>query len=250
MSTVTTGKTQMNYNRVPCNNILTGVKTLRPRLCSNGTVTEQTLAETLSADYGLRAGKPSHVMENITMTFEGIAEWLLKGYKVSIGNFGTFSLSARGPVDSDSGKPIDETRIRVNFVPGEKMTFNTSSFELSDNAGSAESPWISFIRACRMKAVTGRIVRDVDTRLSGSNLYFDAAQADKLTVSYVDEGETQSISITPDEIDSSSIRFKFPVALKEVPAGTVLTVTLETHMGEGADAAIRRCSRKAVLVEA
>lgn len=250
MSTVTLDKTLMNYSRTQFRNILTGAKALRPRLCSNGTVEERTLAETLSADYGLRAGKPSHVMENITMTFEAITEWLLKGYKVNIGNFGTFSLSARGPFDSDSGKPTDDTRIRVNFVPGTKMTFSTSSFDLQDSAGPATSPWISFVRACQMKAVSGRIVRDVDTRLSGSNLYFDAAQADKLTISYAEEGGSQSVSITPDEVESSSIRFKFPVALKEVPAGTALTVTLETHMGEGADAAIRKCSRKTVLVEA
>lgn len=249
MSTVTLDKTLMNYNRTTCNDVRTGAKTLRPRLCSNGTVTSKVLSGSISADYGLRAGKPSHVLENITMTFEGITEWLRKGYRVNIESFGTFSLSARGPVDPDTGKPTAETKIRVIFTPQEYMTFDTDSFELSDNAGSEGNPWISSVRATQLKAESGRIVRDVDTRLSGSNLYFDAAQGDKLTISYVDEGEAQSISITPDEVDSSSVRFKFPVALKEVPAGTALTVTLETHMGEGADAAIRRCSRKAVLVE-
>lgn len=238
-------KIKMAFGIRPYVDITTGEKRNYAYLMNNGSTHLDELSESLSSDYGQRAGKPSHVRENVVMVFEKIREELELGKEVVIDGFGRFRLTLRGPVSPESGRPTENSRICVSFRPLAKMEFKIGDFDLSCKDGTLLPPRITNVTSCTDAAQSGKVVRDSAIRIYGSRFMKDV----RLTFSYEEEGEAMSLSVTPGEIEPSCMKVPFPVALKEVAAGTELTFTASSRMGV-TDGPLLSCSRKAVLVEA
>ena len=84
----------------------------------------------------------------------------------------------------------------------------------------------------------------------GENLAFDAAAGDAVEVSWTDEdGETQSVALSPKVSDLRHMEFGWPSALAEVEPGTTLTLTFRTRGGI-ADAEVQENRREVKLAAA
>lgn len=249
MST-STEKVQLTYGVRTVGNIITGETTRRAFPIANGSIGLDRFCKILSTDYGLMAGRESHIRGTITSILNAVLEEMKKGQTVTFDNYLRFRPSFRGPVDAETGKPSAETELCVTVQTLKRMKLEIGSFDLINRDKSAALPKITEIYACLLGAERDKIVRSKDFQLSGRNLYFDAAMGDTVTLSFkAEDDEMQSISATPTECNPASMRFTFPAALAEVEDGTPIEITLRTRMGV-ADGVLSSTSRTAILVKA
>lgn len=91
------------------------------------------------------------------------------------------------------------------------------------------------------------IMKDKGFTVNGRNLRFDASSGDEAMLAWEEDGEPKTLSITPTSSSVYNIVFAWPAALADVPAGTVLTLTLKRHTG-GKDAAPQIVKRRVSLL--
>lgn len=249
MST-STERVQVSYGIRKITNVVTGETGRRAFPISNGMVTLDRFCKILSEDYGLMAGRESHVKGTVVSIMEAIVEEMKKGNSVTIDNYLRFIPSFRGPVDPATGKPTDQTELCVAVQSLKKMKLDQKNFDFVIKDKSIVFPKMTEVYACILGAERNKIVRGKDFQIGGKALYFDAAMGDTVSISYKsEEEEVQSIAITPTECTPINMRFAFPAALAEVDAETELEITLRTRSGV-ADGAFYIASTKAILIEA
>ena len=79
----------------------------------------------------------------------------------------------------------------------------------------------------------GEITKTKAIVANGKNLSFNAAWGDSVKVSWLEDGETKEIALTPSEVAETYLRFDWPTALADVEAGTELTFSFRYHGSEG-----------------
>ena len=77
----------------------------------------------------------------------------------------------------------------------------------------------------------GAIRKAREIRVAGKNLQFDAALGDTVEVVYSENGEENSLVLTPRSSDELCLSFDWPEALTNVASGTVLTFVFKTRGG-------------------
>lgn len=77
----------------------------------------------------------------------------------------------------------------------------------------------------------GAIRKGREIRVAGKNLQFDAALGDTVEVVYSENGEENSLVLTPRSSDELCLSFDWPEALTNVASGTVLTFVFKTRGG-------------------
>lgn len=250
MSTTTsTVKPSIVYDIREMNNIQTGEKSKRAFPRPNGVIGLTRLSTTMSSDYGRMSGKPSHVASTIVSIMESVLDELKLGNAVVLDKYLKFTPTFRGKVDPETGKPTQETELYVTIRPLEKMKLECSSFNLVSSAQEVPQPKITNITAWALNAAKDVIVRNMKFKLSGRNLYFDAAMGDTITLGITVDGEPTSLTLTPTDALSDTIIFEFPSMLAEAVAGSEIEIVLRTHSGVK-DGALNVTSRKAVLADA
>ena len=249
MSTATIEKVLLYYGIRNTGSLTTGEKTKRAYLEQKEIVNLMRLGKIMSGDHGRMAGREDHVRSSAVAICESIHDELAKGNTVLIDDYLRFTPTLRKKVDPETGRPTEESELGVAVQVLRKMKLDIKEFQLVDRDKDSVEPKFTEAYTVQLGAVRDQIVRGKEFRLCGRNLYFDAAMGDTVTLSYVDEGEAQSFTITPTECDPSGLRFAFPAALAEVPDGTELEATLRTRMGVK-DGVFSTTSRKIILVAA
>ena len=239
-------KTKLFYRMQDFYSIETNGKYKRAVPATTGTVYLEDVCEYTAADGTYGAIRPSLIRNIVLGLMANVRKLICEGKTVVIDDYfrgrGYFS----GAMDPVTGKPTKDTVFRVRMTPLKKMLVPVSEFELECLDTEVPNPVITSITSTGLRVTKDVLVRGKDGCIAGRNLYFDAAQGDTLTVSYVEEGETQSVAITPSDLDSVCFRFKWPAALAEVPDGTELTFRLSTRCGVAGGALIT-AERKVVL---
>lgn len=246
MSTATIDKTVLYYDIRESGALITGEKTKRAFLEQKEIVNLTRLGKIMSGDHGRMAGHEDHVRSSAVAICESIHDELAKGNTVLIDDYLRFIPTLRKKVDPETGRPTNESEIGVAVQVLRKMKPDIREFQLVNRDKAGPVPRITELYALKLGAVRDRLVRGQAFRLCGRNLYFDAAMGDTVTLSYTNEGETQSFAVTPTECDPSGMNFAFPTALAEVPAETPVEITLRTSMGVK-DGAFSTTSRKVAL---
>lgn len=227
----------------------TGDPTKRPFVLSNETINLANLSNIMSGDHGLMSGKSTHVTNTVISTLESVMEQLRKGNAVVLDNYLKFTPTLRGKVDPETGKPTSETQLCVTVRALDKMKLSLSDFNLVGTAPDVPQPKITCISAWAKKYTKDVIVRNKDIMITERNLDFDADMGDTVTLAFKTEEEPTTLTLTPTDCTSGTLRFAFPSALGESPAGTEIEMTLRTRSGVE-NGAFNVTSRKAVLADA
>lgn len=242
-----TSKPVLPYRMRNFHSIETNEKYRRADPVSTGTEDMNSTCAAAAADGTYGAIRPSLVKNVVLGVLAKVEEFVRAGKTVVFGDYFRCKGCFSGGMDPVTGRPTKDTVYRVRMTPLKKMIIPVSEFELECVESEIPLPSIISITSTGLKATKDALVRGKDGCIAGRNLYFDAAQGDTLTVSYVEDGETQTVSITPTDLDSVCFRFKWPAALAEVPDGTELKFRLSTRCGI-AGGAFALADRTAVLV--
>ena len=226
-----------------------GEKVKRAYLEPNGRVNLARFSQTMSGDHGRMAGRASHVTSTVISICEGIHDELLKGNAVTIDDYLRLTPTLRGKVDPETGRPTSESVLGVAVQVLRKMKLDIADFDLVNGDKTVSEPRFTDLYTIGLSAVRDRIVRGEPFHIGGRNLYFDAAMGDTIVLTFSEDGETQSISLTPTACNPGLLMFAWPAALAEVEAGTEVTITLRTRMGVK-DGAFYTASRTGTLVDA
>ena len=241
-------KTPITYLVQDTGAYVPGEKCKRAYLEPNGRVNLARFAQTMSGDHGRMAGRASHVKSTVISICEGIHDELMKGNAVTIDDYLRLTPTLRGKVDPETGRPTSESVLGVAVQVLRRMKLDIAEFDLVNGDRTASEPRFTELYTIGLSAVRDQIVRGAAFHIGGRNLYFDVATGDTIVLSYTEEGETQSIALTPTACNPGLLMFAWPAALAEVAAGTEVTVTLRTRMGVK-DGAFYTASRTATLVE-
>lgn len=247
MSSGSDGKVDLGYTRKSYVNLVTKTPFERADPVSTGVADIDALSQMIAEDGGYLRGKQTYIKSCIYAVLAGIDKAIRDGKTVVLDGYFKFNGTFVN-LDPETGKPTRETIYKVRALTLDKMQFKASTaFNLSYVGSTTPSPAITDIRVCgALDSKKDTIVQGKDIRLSGRNLYFNAAQGDTLTLSFTDEGEEQSITVTPTEIETTCMKIPFPAALAEVEAGTVVNFTLATRRGVE-NGPFKSGSRKATL---
>lgn len=221
----------LNYQMRSFNNITTNQVEQHADPVATGVMNLDALCNMIAEDGGYLRGKASYVRSTAIALLEGIQKAMCEGKTVILDDY----LRLRGSftnLDPETRRPGKDTIYRVRATPLKNFQFRVENlFKLTCVESSVPAPAIVNVTICTLGGTKDVFLKGKDIRISGRNLYFDAKMGDTLTVSYEEEGETQSISLTPSEVDETCMRIPFPAALAEVPTGTVCTFTLTTRRG-------------------
>lgn len=239
----------ITYDTRKMMDIMTGEPVKRAFIHVNGTVNLANLSNIMSGDHGLMSGKSTHVTNTVISTLESVMEQLRNGNAVVLDNYLKFTPTLRGKVDPETGKPTSETRLCVTVRALDKMKLSLSDFNLIGMDPDVPQPKITCISAWAKKYTKDVIVRNKDIMITGRNLDFDAAMGDTVTLAFKTEEEPTTLTLTPTDCTSGTLRFAFPSALGESPAGTEIEMTLRTRSGVE-NGAFNVTSRRAVLADA
>lgn len=142
-----------------------------------------------------------------------------------------FAISGRGTLKSPYGKFDPETCsavVQVSPLGNFNRKVDLSKIAFVNKRDLALK--VSIIRVATVGAdASGVITKGKPFMVIGTNLQYIAG--DSVEISYVEDGETQSVAITPTESDVSHMTFAWPVALAEVDPETELTITFRTRGG-------------------
>lgn len=235
LRTFTNMETNQPYRRaVP---IATGVETLNS-LCA---------AVVEDGTYG--AAKLTLLRNHVMAILEKARSAIKSGKTVILDDYLRLKGTFVNDIDPVTGKPGKDTVYRVRATSLRKLQFPVSDFELTNVESDGSLPAITSVLNIGLTAKKDVLIRGKDIILAGRNLYFDAAQGDTLMVSFLEDGERQSISLSPSEIAPAMIRVPWPAALAEVESGTEVSFTLSTRRGKE-NGVFTPISRKATLVTA
>ena len=238
----------LNYQMRSFNNITTNQVEQHAEPVATGVMNLDALCNMIAEDGGYLRGKASYVRSTAIALLEAIQKALCEGKTVILDDY----LRLKGSfanLDPETRRPVKDTLYRIRVSPLKNFQFRVEKlFRLTCVEGSVPAPAIVNVTICTLGGTKDVIHKGKDIRISGRNLYFDAAMGDTLTVSYEEEGENQSIALTPTEVDETCMRIAFPAALSEVPAGTVLTFTLTTRRGVE-NGVVFSAPRKATLAD-
>lgn len=217
-------KTPLKYTVHAVNNVRTGKKSNRAFVITNETISLDRFCRILSEDYGAMLGKELYIKGFISSIMEAILEQLKAGNVVSFDNYFRFSPSFKGGVDPDTGKPDENTALRIVVQPLKKMKLSIKDFSLVNQGKMPPEPKISFVYAIAQKIKMNQIMHGVGFCVRGRNLTYHAELGDKVTLTYKVAGKTQSVEIVPKEKSLYDMEFDFPAALNDVPYGTKIEI--------------------------
>lgn len=241
-------KTQMKYVIRPMRNVMTGELSKRAYPIVNGAVGLDLLCVLLAQDKGVLAGKESYIKGFILSLFTKVKEILNEGKVVNIDNYLRLRPTIKGEVDSETGKPNENTILGTSVCALKGLKLSIGDFSLECLGGELAEPKIILIYAPSVEGNSrDQIVRGKVTHIQGRNLCYNAAQGDTLIASYTVEGIVHNETLEPTEVDCYGIRFAFPEAFSALSDNTEIEITLRTRLGVE-DGPFSVASRKVVLV--
>ena len=187
---------------------------------------DQLFAEVSNNGQGI--GKVSALKGAYYSLLSVIREHLMAGDTVYLDDFVRITCTIKGTVEESGTLSKERNSVHTVFLPHSNFQFKLEDFNWKNITDMAARPKITSIASCVTNAVKDTIVSGKDIRLYGKNL--DNVKSVVLT--WMDEGEKQSATVTPSEVESSTLRMTWPAALSEVEDKTEVTFTITVGTGE------------------
>lgn len=142
-----------------------------------------------------------------------------------------FAIAGKGTLKSPYGKFDPETCSAVVCVfPLGNFKRNVDLSKIAFVNRRDVAIKVSIIRVATVGAdVSGVITKGKPFMVIGTNLQY--LPGDSVTISYIEEDEELSLTITPKESDINHLSFDWPAGLSEVEAGTELKILFKTRGG-------------------
>lgn len=236
-------KHKKKYKTVNRKDPITG-KPIQYAVCQKGNevTLDQLLDEMGKNGYGL--GRLSGFKSVYLALLAVMREHLAAGDWIYLDGFARVTSTVRGTVD-ESGQLVEgRNSVHTSIMALAGFRLSLKDFSWMNVSDTSTMPKLSSIHSCVPSAVLGKFVRGKDIRLNGRNL----GGATSVTLSWTEDGESQSVLATPAETEPTSVRLAWPAALAEVADGTEVTFTVSVGTGTEGDLPLR-ASRAAVLVE-
>ncbi len=234
-------KAEMAYRVMVRKDPQTGKLINCPAVVNGRKVTvEKLLDEVASNGHGI--GKVSALKGAYFALMSVIRDHLLAGDTVVLDDFARIHCTIRGTVDSTGVLAEGRNEVHTAVHPMKAFQFKLDNFTWRNASTTVGSVRMTSITACGAGTAVGSIQKGKDIRIVGRNL-------DKLTsvtLTWTSEEGESSVTVSPSETESLTLRLSWPAALDEVADGTVVTFTATA--GEGAS--LQVVSRTATLVGA
>ena len=238
-----TDKTTMEYRVFTARNPKTGGTLLRPLVVNRSTLNmRQIVAYAKTAGYVRGQTKD---LEGLLGGFiQAMQDRALAGYSINVNNWFIVSGQLRGSVGEDRLlTAANSYHVTLTATKDLKASIDDFAWQRVD-----EGVIIKVESLASPGGVRDEVIKSKAITASGKNLSYHADWGDSVTVSWQEEGETQSAAITPSEQSETYLRFDWIAALAEVPADTYLTFTFRLHATK--DGAEQVTSRTVRLVSA
>lgn len=213
------------------NNVRTGKKCRRAFTQVKQTTTLSRLSQNMANDRGLMAGKPSFVRSFLIAAMDSIVDELKQGHAVTIDNYLRLTPTFRGSVDPDTGNPTNKTEVAIAVQTLQKLKFPIRDFNLVNCGTEVKVPKISCLWSCNIRAPKDTLIRGRRFSINGSDLYYDDAMGDTITLGYLQDGTRHEIAIVPTDCASNAFLFDFPPELENAANGTAVEIVLTTRCG-------------------
>lgn len=236
-------KPKKKYKTVNRKNPITG-NPIQYAVCPKGNevTLDQLLDEMAKNGYGL--GRLTGFKSVYIALLAVMKEHLAAGDWIYLDGFARVTSTVRGTVDESGQLAEGRNSVHTSIMALAGFRLSLKDFSWTNVSDTTTMPRLSSVHSCVPSAVLGKFVRGKDIRLNGRNL----GGATTVVLSWTDEGETQSVTATPAEVEPTSVRLAWPAALAEVADGTEVTFTVS--VGGGAEGTLPlTASRAAVLVE-
>ena len=222
-------KITKKYSLVSAKNPLTGEALTRPVLAE-----QQTRSMAHVIEFAIKNNYMTGQVENLTGAvkgfFEALRQYCTEGQNVTLANwiriFGVLSgtVGETGTLDAAKNK----YRVRVSALNELSVPLDTFSWQRTDDSGVKVT-----VRniAAKNGATVGVIEKSKAIVATGSNLIYNAAYADAITVAYTEEGLEKSLNLVPETSGATALEIAWPAALDELASGTVLEFKFKLHGG-------------------
>ena len=214
-----------------------------PKLVSMRVLGEEALVKAAIED-GYAKGKYDEVLA----TFHGILRCmdrkLSEGY-ICMNEFFKAYLVLNGQVDENGGLTSENT-IKTEFLSRKPIKQAIENYTLS-NVKSTASVSISSVATVGGNA--GEWVKNKSVMAVGGNLFYNADIGDKVTATFVVEGETRTADLTVAASQANSLTLSWHEDLFYVASGDEVTLTFTLHGGD-ADATAKVITKKVKMVAA
>jgi len=220
-------KTKMKYRVFTARNPKTEGTLLRPVVTSRNSLTmRQLVAYAKSANFVRGQQKD---LEGLLGGFiEAMQDRAKAGYSINVNDWFIISGQLRGTVGEDRTlTAANEYHVTITASKDLKVDIDNFSWSRVDDSGVV-------IKVDNISSPGGKVGEVVKTKAivaNGKNLSYNSAWGDSIKVTYV--GLETPIALTPSEQSESYLRFDWPTALADVPAGTELVFEFKLHGGEG-----------------
>ena len=203
--------------------------------------TDQLLSEVAKNGHGI--GKASALKGAYFALLSVIRDHLINGDIVYLDDFGRIMCTIRGVLDESGILTKENNSIHTSFSPHKNFQFKVGDFAWKNETNTTNKPKLTSIHSCTADATVGKFTSGKAIRLNGRNL----GKVVSVLLRWLDGDETCTATVTPEEIEPTTIRLAWPAALAEVAGGTEVTFTVSTGSGnEGSP--VQQATRTAVLV--
>lgn len=220
----------MTYKIVRAKNHLTGETYRRPVITNRHSMGLKKLVE-FAIKGGFMRGQLKELIGSVSGFFEAVKDRALAGYTINLGDMLIITGHLQGTVDESlSLTKENEYHLSVRVKKEMQVPLETFAWVREDDNGN--HPKVERITSTQGVAI-GEIKKSVGIVVSGQNLVFSAANGDKVIITWTEDGETQSATVTPKASSTLSMDFDWPAALSEVAAGTEVTFTFHLYEDDG-----------------
>ena len=216
----------MEYSTAAVRNPKTGETMIRPYVTNRKTMNMRSLVA-----YAKKAGYVRGQQKDLEGLGGGLLEAAkdraLAGYIVNFNDWFIISGQLKGSVD-ETRQLTDANSYHVTITATKILKGDINDYDwhcVDDSSVRVRITGLSYSGA----PADGRLMKNKDIYVNGRNLFFIAG--DSCTMTWTEDGEEKSATITPTESDFNHMKFAWPAALDEVPADTEVTFTFRTRGG-------------------
>lgn len=239
----TTEKSTLEYRVITARNPKTGGALLRPLV-----VNRKSLNLRQVVNYAKTAGYVRGQTKDLEGLLGGFIQAMqdraLAGYSVNVNDWFIISGQLKGSVGEDRLlSAANSYHVTITATKDLKATIDDFAWQRVD-----EGVVVKVESLTSPDGVKDEIILSKSILAIGKNLSFNTEWGDSVTVTWQEDGEDKSATLTPSEQSATYLRFDEVTALSNIPAGTSLTFTFKLHATK--DGAEQSSIRTVLLVSA
>lgn len=221
-------KPQLKYRVVCGYNPKTRQSCKRPQVTERETYYLDQVVQ-FALDNGFVRGQFQDMKGALNGFIECIQYLGLSGKAVSLNDWLRVHSELTGTVGEDYQlTSANELRVRIQALKELKTNVNKFSWtNVSDTGVLPKIDSLMYVGAMK----SGEIKKSLAIIATGRNLAFNAELGDTVTLSWTQDGEAKTATLTPIESDYSHMKFDWPSELTDVPDRTEIMFAVAIHGG-------------------